>query len=225
VEQFCARFSPVIAVQPFLEFLRLADEVIANLLYIRELGERTLFFRRLRVPPLLHVFWDRLLMTPWIRTALRCLVTDHQRAVAEGWRALQTLHAMQQIAAAHHLPNQGLQLQYDTFELLASVREYFFGEATPALQERVHALHQRYRATYRQRYTLHTTEASGVLHSRYVPLLLRLLLRQQRSYRLIDHLLLLQLLTLASPFLQRGSRWLFPPSTRTHGMGIEAVLK
>jgi hypothetical protein len=225
VEQFCARSAPVIAAQPFLEFLRLADEVIANLLYIRELGERTLFFRRLRVPPLLHVFWDRLLMTPWIRTALRCLVADHQRAVAEGWHALETLHTMQQVAEAQHLPNQGLQLQYDTFELLASVREYFFGEATPALQERVHALHQRYRATYRQRYTIHTTEAPGVLHSRYVPVLLRLLLRQQRGYRLIDHLLMLQLLTLAYPFLRRWSRWLFPPSTRTHGMGIEAVLK
>jgi hypothetical protein len=72
---------------------------------------------------------------------------------------------------------------------------------------------------------MHTTEAPGVLNSRYVPLLLRLLLRQQRGYRLIDHLLLLQMLTLAYPFLRRWSRWLFPPSTRTHGMGIEAVLK
>jgi hypothetical protein len=225
VTQFCQRFYPDIAVQPFLQFLRLADEVVANLLYIRELAERKLFFRRLRVPPLLHVFWDQLLITPWMRALLRCMVTDHRRAIAEGWAALHTLNLMQQLATAHRLPQLGLQLQYDTFELLATAREYFFGEVTPALQDRLRALQQRYRTTYRWRYTVQTSAASGMAHSRYFPVLLRCVLRQQRGYRLIDHLLILTLPTLVYPLLRRWYSRLLPPSTRTHGMGLEVVLK
>jgi hypothetical protein len=225
VERFCARFSPAIAVQPFLQFLRLADEVITNLLYIRELAERQLFFRRLRLPPLLHVFWDRMLITPWMRTVLRYMVRDHQRAITEGWEALQTLNTMQQLATAHRLPQQGLQLQYDTFELLATAREYFFGEATPAIQARLHTLQQRYCAAHHRRYTVQTTEAQGVRYSRYFPLLLRLVLRKQRGYRLIDHLIVLKLPTLVLPLLRRWYSRIFPASTRTHGMGIEVVLK
>jgi hypothetical protein len=225
VEQFCERFYPALAVPPFLQFLRLADEVISNLLYIRELAERQLFFRRLRLPPLLHVFWDRMVITPWMRAVLRCMVTDHQRAIAEGWDALQTLHRMQQLATAHELPQLGLQLQYDTFELLATAREYFFGEATPALQERLQRLQQRYSATYHQRYTVQISDTRGILQWRYFPLLLRCMLREQHGYRLIDHLLVLKLPSLVYPLLRRWYSRLFPTSVRTHGMGIEAVLK
>ena len=194
-------------------------------LLIRELAERKLFFRRLRLPPLLHVFWDRMLITPWMRAVLRCMVLDHQRTITEGWHALQTLNTMQQLAMEHDLPQQGLQLQYDTFELLATAREYFFSDAPVAIQERLAILHKRYRATHRQRYALQSAEAAGVLHSRYFPFLLRIVLREQRGYRLIDHLLVLQLPTLLTPLLRRWYRQIFPPSTRAHGMGIEVVLK
>jgi hypothetical protein len=225
VEQFCCRFYPNIAVQPFLQFLRLADEVITNLLYIRELAERTLFFRRARVPPLLHVYWDQVCVTPWMRAVLRCMVTDHQRAIAEGWHALQTLTTMQELATAHQLPQLGLQFQYDTFELLATAREYFFGEVTPALQNRLHALHQRYCSTYDWHYTLQTGDADGMRHSRYFPLLLRWMLREQRGYRLMDHLLLLKLFALVHPLLRRWCRRLLPSSVCSRGMGLEVVLK
>lgn len=225
VEEFCRSQHPAIAVEPFLQFLRLADDVIAHLLYIRELAERKLFFRRLRVPPLLHVYWDRMLITSWMRVVLRCMVTDHQRAITEGWQALQTLHTMQQLATAHHLPQLGLPFQYDTFELLATAREYFFGADTPELQARLTALHERYCSTYHGGYTVHTAETQALWHSRYFPLLLRLVLRQQRGYRLLDHLLVLKLPTLISPLLRRWYHRLLPLSTRTQGMGIDIVLQ
>jgi hypothetical protein len=102
-----------------LQFLRLADEAVRNLLYIRELAERQLFFRRLRVPPLSHVFWDLIVINAAMRTVLGAMVTDRQRAIEEGRVALQTLDTMRHLAAVHHLPEQGLQLQHDTFEILA----------------------------------------------------------------------------------------------------------
>ena len=43
-----------------LELLDHADTVIRELLYIGEFAEQKLFFRRVRIPPLLHVYWDSL---------------------------------------------------------------------------------------------------------------------------------------------------------------------
>jgi hypothetical protein len=227
VEQFCARFYADVAVQPFLQFLRLADEVIQDLLYIREMAERPLFFRRLRVPPLLHVYWDRLLINPLMHTLLRALIQDHRRAIDEGWRGLRTLARMQQLAEAYQLPQLGLQFQYDTFEILATARNYIFGGADPETLKRLQRLKKRYRSTYQRRYAIKIRTGSSPRHRHltYLPLLLTLALRRQRGYRLIDHLFILKLPAIVYPLVKRWRRWLFPKYARKTGMGIETILK
>jgi hypothetical protein len=225
VEQFCARFYPDIAVQPFLRFLRLADEVIQDLLYIREMAERPLFFRRLRVPPLLHVYWDRLLINPLMHMLLRALIQDHRRAIDEGWRGLRTLARMQQLAEAHQLPQLGLQFQYDTFEILATARNYIFGGADPGTLDRLQRLKKRYRSTYQRRYAIKIRTGSPPRYLAYLPLLLTLALRRQRGYRLIDHLFILKLPAMVYPLVKRWRRRFFPKYARKTGMGIDTILK
>jgi hypothetical protein len=229
VEQFCQRHQPHIPVQPFLQFLRLADEAIRNVLYIRELAERQLFFRRLRVPPLSHVFWDRIVINAAMRTVLGALVRDRQRAIEEGRLALTLLDSMRQLAAAHHLPDQGLHLQHDTFAILALAREYLLGDATPEIQQRLYTLVLEYRANHAWCYTVETNfappVASRLVPSRSLKLLLRLMLREQAEYRWIDRLFLLRFFSLVYPFLWRWRNRLFPAFARQHGMGIEVVFK
>jgi hypothetical protein len=212
-----------------LQFLRLADEAVRNGLYIRELAERRLFFRRLRVPPLSHVFWDRIVINTAMRTVLGTLVTDRQRAMAEGRMALTALDTMRHLAAVHHLPAQGLQLQYDTFEILATARDYLLGDATPEIQKRLHTLILHYRANHAWRYTVETNFAphitSRLLPSRSLQLFLRLMLRERAEYRWVDRLFLLRLFSLVYPLLWRWRQRLFPAFARQHGMGIEIVFK
>lgn len=225
VALFCQRFQPEIPVQPFLQFLRLAEEVINDLLYIPELAERKLFFRRSRVPPLTHVFWDRIVINTGLRTVLCAMVTDRRRAITEGRMALRKLDTMRQIAAAHGLPDMGLQLQQDTFEILATAREYLWGEATPGVQQRLQDLIMHYRARYTRRYTVETNFAGRYIPSRSLRLLLRLLLRERPRYRLIDHLVVLRLFPLLYPLIWRWRRHLFPSFACDHGMGIDVVFK
>ena len=229
VEQFCQRCQPPIPVQPFLQFLRLADEAVRNMLYVRELAERQLFFRRLRVPPLSHVFWDRIVINATMRTVLGALVTDRQRAIDEGRMALTTLDTMRQLAAVHRLPEQGLRLQHDTFAILALAREYLLGDATPEIQQRLQTLVLHYRANHAWRYTVETNfaphVASRLIPSRSLKLLLRLMLRERAEYRWIDRLFLLRFFSLLYPLIWRWRERLFPAFVRQHGMGIEVVFK
>ena len=54
-----------------LELLDHADTVIRELLYIRDFARQKLFFRRVRIPPLLHVYWDSLFINHGVRKVMR----------------------------------------------------------------------------------------------------------------------------------------------------------
>ena len=71
-----------------LEFLKLSDVVIKKLLYVPELARKQLFFRRLRLPPQLFVFWDRIIIDHTIKRILSCLVEDRGQAIADGREGL-----------------------------------------------------------------------------------------------------------------------------------------
>lgn len=64
--------------------LRLSDEVIRELLYVREFAEQRLFFRRLRIPPLVSVIWHNVFVNHSVRKVLRSFVADGELAVREG---------------------------------------------------------------------------------------------------------------------------------------------
>jgi hypothetical protein len=143
--------------------------------------------------------------------------------------ALATLDTMRHLAAMHRLPTQGLQLQYDTFAILATARDYLLGEATPEIQQRLHTLIRHYRDTHAWRYTIESNlvphVSAQILPSRALQLLLRLMLRERAEYRWVDRLFLLRLFSLVYPLLWRWRQRLFPAFARHHGMGIEVVFK
>jgi hypothetical protein len=103
-----------------------------------------------------HVFWDRIVINATMRTVLGALVTNRQRAIDEGRMALTALDTMRHLATVHHLPEQGLQLQHDTFAILVLAREYLLGDATPEIQKRLHTLVLHYRANHAWCYTIET---------------------------------------------------------------------
>jgi hypothetical protein len=87
---------------------------------------------------------------------------------------------MQQLAEAHQLPQLGLQFQYDTFEILATARNYIFGGADSGTLKRLQRLKKRYRSTYQRRYAIQIRTGSPPRPLTYLPLLLTLALRRQR---------------------------------------------
>lgn len=225
VAQYCHERLPGAHEDQLLSLLRLSDEVIRELLYIDEFARRKLFFRRLRVPPLLAVYWDRILVNHGMRTLLRCFVQDGEQTIRQGHAALQKIRAMEAIAESLGLPAGDLRFQYDTFEIIAAVREFFFGPADADVLERLTALKSRYKATYAVRYAVKMDLARfGVPHTR-VRLLLRIMLRHQRGYRLLDRLVLIRLLAWLGPLLRLREKTMLPSFARKQAMGLHAVLR
>ena len=90
--------------QALLELLRLADDVIRELLYVEEFARRQLFFRRVRIPTLLQVYWHNIFVNHSVRKVLGYFVQDKEACLRAAALSLQKLDRMQQLAADSAMP-------------------------------------------------------------------------------------------------------------------------
>jgi hypothetical protein len=232
VEEAVALFADRIGCndkEGFLELVRLDDQVIKELLYIEELADRTLFFRRVRIPPLLTVFWNTVFVNHSLRKILRSLVDSGEQSVETGWLALAKIKRMQELAGSLGLPVDDLQFMADTFFLLALAREYYFLPYDDTVQQRIREAKKQYKKRYpkqvRPRYRIKANFAPFALRSRHLRWLFWITLRNRRGYRLVDYLLTLHLLSLVYRLIVRSRPKVVPKFARKRAMGIDAVFR
>ena len=225
IEQWTARYLPGADWGKLLSLLRLSDEVVKELLYIDEFARRKIFFRRVRVPPLLSVFWDFVVITHSMRKILRCFVRDGDDAIHRGYTALHKIKSMQTLAQELGLPTRGLTFQYDTFEILAAAREYYFGTYRPVMARRLKAMKRKYKAQYSDRYHIKLDFTRFAMPVPRLRLFMGVFLRYQREYRLVDRILMIGVLSLLSPLLRMTQRRFMPEGLRGQAMGIDTILK
>ncbi len=226
VAQWLETWYPHIPAKQFLVFLRLSDEVIKELLYIDQFSQRKLFFRRVRVPPLLWVYWDHIIINHSMRKMLRCFVTDGEAKVLQGRMALAKITDMREMAENWGLPARDLQFQYDTFKILAAARAYYFQEFNPEIIRKIKELTKEYRQTYSSRYAIRLNAKPMPLSRRLFKRGLRIILRDQRRYRVLDHLLTIRILAWFYPLLRRFSQNRLPTTfADQQAMGIDTVFR
>jgi hypothetical protein len=107
-----------------IEFLRHADVAVRKILYIEEFAQQKLFFRRVRIPPMLHVFWDCIFFNDALRKLLTHLVHDHQNALRTGEAAGQAFPRMRDLAQVLGWPVDDVDFMRDTFQLLLLACRY-----------------------------------------------------------------------------------------------------
>ena len=208
-----------------LELLRLSDDVICELLYVDELAQQKLFFRRLRVPPLLSVYWDNILVNHGMRKLLRVLVVDGQSKIRQGRAALGKIEEMIDLAPDAGAPIEDLVFQYHTFRLLAEARRYYFEEFDETICRQLEQLRDRYRRKYDRHYEVHLDFRPLRVKSVQIQRLLHLIVRRQRGYRRLDRLLTLRLLSLVYPLLRPFSKKLVPEFARESAMGVDTLFR
>lgn len=212
--------------RPLQELLRLSDEVIKELLYIEDFASYRIYFRRLRVPPLVTVYWRHIVANHFMRKFMRCYVSDGCRTVEQGRQALGKIKRMRQLAAELGLPVEDLDFQYDTFEIIAAVREYYFMEFNNGIIERLETLKAAYEAKYNEpRYSVMLDFSRFHLRRVHLRIMLRMLFRGEQGYRLIDRIITLNILSLLYPVLKRFSKKAIPEFASEAAMGIDSVFK
>ena len=225
LESYAAGFLEAEQAPALIEMMNASDQAVKTLLYIDEFAERKLFFRRVRLPSTLSVYWDRILIVHPVRKILRCLVDNGEAKVAQGQDALRVVRHMRTLAQREGLPMESLDFMVDTFEILAEARIYYFRPFSEEHTRKLKALIRTYQENYPSGYSVRMELTPFTVRSRTLRIFLRALLREKRGYRAFDHLITVRLLSLVYPVLRRFSHGVLPDFVHKQAMGLEAVFK
>lgn len=213
-----------------LELLRLSDDVIRELLYVEEFARQKLFFRRVRIPPMLQVYWHNIFINHSVKKVLNHFVQDKEACRRAATLSLQKLEQMHRLAAQCGMPAGDIEFMNDTFAILALARDYCFQPFCRELEEQIRAAKKAYKAKYpkggpRHRYRIKTDFQPFWIKARHLGWALKVLMRRQRGYRVIDRLLTLHGLSLIYRIVARRRPHWIPGFARESAMGLDTVFR
>jgi hypothetical protein len=212
-----------------LELLDHADVVIRDLLYIGDFARQKLFFRRVRIPPLLHVYWDSLFINHGVRKVMRHFVGDPDRAIAAGETAAGLFPRMISLARSTGLPVEDIEHMGDFFHLVLLARKYYFLRFDEELAGRIRNAKKDYKLRWpkerRQRYRIKISFTPFPVRRRTLGLAASLLLRRKRGYRWVDRIFILHLSGLAFRLLRPRDPATMPKFLRKSAMGVDVLFK
>jgi hypothetical protein len=208
-----------------VDLMRLAERVVRDLWYLPEYSARRIYFRRTRVPPLLWVYWDTIIINHTMRKVLRRFVHERREAISDGWRTLEKVRGLQRMAERLGIGADVFEFQYDTFRLLALAREYFFGPWRPHVAERIKKVAEEYRVRYPLGFHVEVDFRPVRLRKRIIKIIFGLCLRTRPAYRLFDLLVLNRFAGLIYLLLRPWYHGRLPSFARTQAMGIQTILK
>lgn len=179
-------------IETMLHFLQLSESVIKNLLYDPEYAEQSLFFNRVRIPPLLHISWDNVTITDSMLHIYHVFVKHRNTQVTEGYKRLEDLIKMKELAEQLQLP-YNFSFHHDTFELFAIARDLLYSKRKDieTISNRLYELLEEYEANYPRKYRFYVNMSgkSNIFTSLIVRLSVRIFVRKKKKYRIIDYLI------------------------------------
>jgi hypothetical protein len=216
--------------EALIELMRLADKTVSELLYIEEYARQKMFFRRVRIPPMLQVYWGNIFISHTLRRLLRFLVHDTDAALRSARVCLENLKAMRVLAERAKVSVEDIDYMADTFRVLALSREYYFADDSESIEARILEAKREYKAKYpkcglRARYRIKTDFKPLFFNLRYVLWVFGFLMRRKRGYRVVDRIVVLKGLSLVYRLIAtRRPHWI-PGFASKSAMGVDVVFK
>jgi len=212
-----------------LDFLSLNDEAVKKGLYLSEFGKQKWFFRRTRIPPLLHAYWDCLFINYPVRQLMRHFVESVDAAIKESEEALVAIRKMQVIAEELGWQAHDVEFMYDSFELIMIAKQYYLFPYNRDIREKIKAKKQAYKKKYprsrRQRYRIKVDYSEMKFSLVHIGIISRVMLRKKRGYRLADHLFTLHTLRFIYRILKKRSEKNIPKFMRDSAMGVDVLFE
>lgn len=230
VEEAVASFFGPSKAPAAMEFLRLTEVAIRELLYIEEFAREKLFFRRVRIPPLLHVYWDSIFINQPVRTVLSHFVHEPEEAIRAGEAAFTHFDRIFELARQIDLPEEDLLFMRDTLAIVLLARRYYLLPPDPALAEEIEAAKKAYKVRWprsrRQRYRIRLGFEPARFNRRTMSWLLGLLVRRHRGYRhVLDRLFTLNALSWIYFLFRVRHEKALPKFLRKTAMGLDSVFR
>lgn len=229
VEQSVEHILGADRAQAALELLRHTDTVISEIFYLKEFATKKLFFRRVRIPPIIHIYWESLFINQAVSEILNHFIADPLPGIRSSEAAHLLFPRMIRLARKADLPVDDIEHMRDLFNLILLARRYYFMPPDEAINNQIRVAKKLYKQNYpsgaRNRYRIKISFVPFHLKRRTLSWLFSLLLRKQRGYRLIDHMFTLHLLGFIYRVFKPRDPKKIPKLLRKSAMGMDALFK
>ncbi|MBD3346869.1 MAG: glycosyl hydrolase family 67 [Chitinivibrionales bacterium] len=225
VEDFASRYFPDNDPSLLLRLVKLSDIVVKDLWYLPEYSRRTLYFRRIRIPPLFWVFWDTIIINHFVRKILRRFVHNRDEAIKEGYRALYKIKEIRRLGMQLGMDEQMFDFYFDTFEILALAREYFLGPWSPGLNIKIEKIIEHYERKYPSGFKIEKDFSPLTIRSFIIKAVFRMCLRPHAHYRPIDKFFLIKFTGWFYPLIKNIQHHRFPEFADKQAMGTQVLFK
>ena len=201
-------------------FLKLSDYLVLNVLYIPGFASQSLYVHKMRVPPLIHAFWNSLTVTPLMRALIRSTGAGFEL----NYRSfLKVLKEMRVLARELSLPYDAV-FHRDLFTLYYFAQEALSADHPRRAMESLERLQVLFRERYQDLYDLKILPLGSGFRGFLPGLAARLLLRRRRGYRILDRLLFSPpMITVYTVLLKRTVKQM-PSFVNSRAMSIEELI-
>ena len=226
ITNFC-KSKGISDTKDFIQLLTYSDIAIKKGLYISEFASRTVYFRRLRIPPQVWITWDKIYITSLTSLILRHTVKDHKRAIEEGFSAVDTISQMLSVGKRIGLDKtliHSLEFEFATFNILAQIRKMLFGTFSESEKMQLKKQIVAYTLTFPQHYKTEIDVWNQKFKkSKKTALALQLLFRTRKEYRSIDTIVL-STAPIQKYFIKQIVKKVIP-SLSSQAMGVDMLFK
>lgn len=211
--------------EKLLKLLRLSEKILRELWYLPEFSSKRLYFRRSRIPTLLWIVWDNIVINPTLRGVLRPFVQEKKEAIIDGYRACGKIRKLKEYAVELELEVTQFDFMYDTFNIIAHGREYYLGRWNLELQDKIVKLSENYREKYPEGF--HISHNFSLVQPRkwMIKTVFRLALRNHPQYSLFDKLILIRFSSVIYFLVTFWQKDKLPDFLDEQAMGVQVLFK
>jgi len=225
VLKYAARYFTIASGPVLLKLLRLSERIIRDLWYLPEFSVKRHYFRRLRIPTILWVYWDNIMINHILRKVVRRFVMERKEAVVDGYRALSKIYKLKKYAAVLKIDQRQFNHMYDIMNIIAHAREYFLGKWNPSVKEKIICLSREYSRKYPHGFHINYDFSVIRLKKWMIKIVFRLSLRAQPNYSFFDKYIIMKFSKIIYLFINRWQKNKIPSFLNEQAMGLQVLFK
>lgn len=208
-----------------IELVQLYDKLIDRIWYFAPFAHQSIWFRRLRVPPLLWIFWDTILVNHALRLVIRTFMQDTKEVRINDKMLRSEIRQLRALTAKLSKNPGDLLLGVDTFELLYALRRFYLGRAGRKREKKVCTRLKKYHERHPRGFLVECDFSPFQIRGITTGLFFSIIMRNQPRYRMLDRFLLIPLTCWMFPLVKRWQRHRIPDLAERQAVGLEVFFR
>ncbi|MBD1400846.1 hypothetical protein [Pelovirga terrestris] len=225
MRQFCREQFSEQDAEIMIEIVEIFDRLVDRLWYFAPFARRQIWFRRLRVPPLLWIFWDTILVNQPLRLMFRAYLDSPAEIRNDDREERELIRRLRLLIKQLSVEQADLTLGGDSLRLLYSLRRFYLGNAGKKRIIKISARIERYRNKHPQGFIVESDYSPFRIRWITAGALFALLMRSESDYRIIDRALLIRLTGLVFPLLRRFQHQRIPELAERQAGGLDLFFR